>query len=94
MDEYSTVVQFLINLVCNVSGNCSPTKKKQPNTCNHSQDVLQFKLLGTLGSHNSDDNANTTKAIGLISKTTILQVHLPFFVHFFAVTARLQRENA
>ena len=88
MDEYSTVVQFLINLVCNVSGNCSPTKKKQPNTCNHSQDVLQFKLLGTLGSHKSDDNGNTTKAIGLISKTTIiLQVHLPFFVHFFAVTA-------
>ena len=94
MDEYSTVVQFLINLVCNVSGNCSPTKKKQPNTCNHSQDVLQFKLLGTLGSRNSEDNGNTTKAIGLISKTTILQVHLPFFVHFFAVTARLQRENA
>ena len=94
MDEYSTVVQFLINLVCNVSGNCSPTKKKQPNTCNHSQDVLQFKLLGTLGSRNSEDNGNTTKAIGLISKTTILQVHLPFFVHFFAITARLQRENA
>ena len=71
-----------------------PHKKKQPNTCNHSQDVLQFKLLGTLGSRNNEDNGNTTKAIGLISKTTILQVHLPFFVHFFAVTARLQRENA
>ena len=69
-------------------------QKKQPNTCNHLQDVLQFKLLRTLGSHKSDDNGNTTKAIGLISKTTILQVHLPFFVHFFAVTARLQRENA
>ena len=69
-------------------------QKKQPNACNHSQDVLQFKLLGTLGSRNSEDNGNTTKAIGLISKTTILQVHLPFFVHFFAVTARLQRENA
>ena len=69
-------------------------QKKKPNTCNHSQDVLQFKLLGTLGSRNSEDNGNTTKAIGLISKTTILQVHLPFFVHFFAVTARLQRENA
>ena len=70
-------------------------QKKQPNTCNHLQDVLQFKLLGTLGSHKSDDNGNTTKAIGLISKTTIiLQVHLPFFVHFFAVTAWLQRDNA
>ena len=69
-------------------------QKKQPKTCNHLQDVLQFKLLGTLGSRNSEDNGNTTKAIGLISKTTILQVHLPFFVHFFALTARLQRENA
>ena len=65
-------------------------QKKQPNTCN----VLQFKLLRTLGSHKSDDNGNTTKAIGLISKTTILQVHLPFFVHFFAVKAWLQRDNA
>ena len=69
-------------------------QKKQPNTCNHLQDVLQFKLLGTLGSHKSDDNGNTTKAIGLISKTTILQVHLPFFVNFFAVKAWLQRDNA
>ena len=34
------------------------------------------------------------KAIGLISKTTTLHVHHASFVHFFAVVARLQRENA
>ena len=34
------------------------------------------------------------KAIDLISKTTTLHVHHASFVHFFAVVARLQRENA
>ena len=34
------------------------------------------------------------KAKGLIGKTTTFQVHHAFFVHFFAVVARLQRENA
>ena len=34
------------------------------------------------------------KAIGLISRTTTLHVHHAFFVHFFAVVARLQRESA
>ena len=47
-------------------------------------------LIGTLRSDDGDGNGNATKAIGLISKTTILH----FFVHFFVVTARLRRENA
>ena len=34
------------------------------------------------------------KAVGLISKTTTLHVHHAFFVHFFAVVARQQRESA
>ena len=32
------------------------------------------------------------KTIGLVSKKTPLHVHHPFFVHFFAVPARLRRE--
>ena len=36
--------------------------------------------------HTRDGNEN---AIGLLSKTTSLHVHHAFFVHFFAVTARL-----
>ena len=35
-------------------------------------------LIGTLRSDDGDGNGNTTKAIGLISKTTILHVHHAF----------------
>ena len=35
-------------------------------------------LLGTLRSDNGDGNGNATKAIGIISKTTILHVHHAF----------------
>ena len=35
-------------------------------------------LLGTLRSDDGDGNGNATKAIGLISKTTILRVHHAF----------------
>ena len=53
-------------------------------------------IIGTLRSDDSDGNGNATKAIGLISKTTVIYFARAsrFFVHFFAVTARLQRENA
>ena len=38
--------------------------------------MLMLKgLLGTLRSDDGDGNGNATKAIGLISKTTILHVH-------------------
>ena len=50
--------------------------------------------LGSLSNDDADGNENGKKAIGLISKTTTLHVHHAFFVHFFAVVARLQRENA
>ena len=44
---------------------------------NVQQSVLN-DLLGTLRSDDNDGNGNTTKAIGLISKTTILHVHHTF----------------
>ena len=51
--------------------------------------------LGSLSNDDSDVNENGKKAIGFrIGKTTALHVHHAFFVHFFAVTARPQRENA
>ena len=50
--------------------------------------------VGSFSNDDGDSNENVKKAIGLLSKTTSFHVHLFFFVHFFAVTARLQRENA
>ena len=44
---------------------------------NVQQSVLN-DLLGTLRSNDGDGNGNTSKAIGLISKTTILHVHHTF----------------
>ena len=44
---------------------------------NVQQSVLN-DLLGTLRSDDGDGNGDTTKAIGLISKTTILHVHHTF----------------
>ena len=41
-----------------------------------------------------NDNENVKRAIGWIGKATPLHVQHGFFVHFFAVTARLRRENA
>ena len=45
--------------------------------------------LGSLSNDDADGNKNGKKAIGLISKTTTLHVQNAFFVHFFAVVARL-----
>ena len=52
------------------------------------------RSLGSLSNDDADGNENGKKAIGLISKTTTLHVHHAFFVHFFAVVARQQRESA
>ena len=57
-------------------------------------DVSKDSIIGSLSNDDADGNENGKKAIGLISKTTTLHVHHAFFVHFFAVVARLQRENA
>ena len=52
--------------------------------------ILELKGLR---SNEGDDNGNTTKAIGLIKKNNNC-ARARFFVHFFAITARLRRENA
>ena len=52
------------------------------------------KKIGTLRSDDGDSKENFKNTIGLVSKTTIFARASRFFVHFFAVTARLQRENA
>ena len=50
--------------------------------------------VGRFSNDDGDSNENVKKAIGLLSKTTSLHVDHTFFVRFFAVTARLRRENA
>ena len=45
-------------------------------------------IIGALRSDDCDRNENIKKATGLVTKTIIMHVH-HFFVHFFAVTARL-----
>ena len=50
--------------------------------------------VGSFSNDDGDGNENVKKAIGLLSKTTSLHVDHTFFVRFFAVTARLRRENA
>ena len=54
----------------------------------------EVRELGTLRNYDGDGNGNVKKAIGLMSKTTTLHVHHAFFVHFFAVLAKLRREMA
>ena len=50
--------------------------------------------LGSLNNDDGDGNENGKKAIGL-DKQNINFAHASrFFVHFFAVAARLQRESA
>ena len=44
----------------------------------HALFPVSVKSLGTLRSDDGDSNGNSTKAIGLISKTTILHVHHAF----------------
>ena len=48
----------------------------------------------SLSNDNGDVNENGKKAVAYVGKTTTLHVHLAFFVHLFAVTARLRREYA
>ena len=45
--------------------------------------------IGSLSNDDADGNESGKKAISLIRKTTTLHVHHAFFVHFFAVVARL-----
>ena len=48
----------------------------------------------SLSNNDSDVTKNGKKAIGLDWQNNNFAGASPFFVHFFAVTARLRRENA
>ena len=50
--------------------------------------------LRELTQHDVDGNDNVNKAIGLNQQNNNVAHASRFFVHFFAVTARLRRENA
>ena len=51
-------------------------------------------MLGSLSNDDGDVNENGKKAIGLDWQNNNFARASRFFVHFFAVTARLRRENA
>ena len=51
-------------------------------------------MLGNLRNDDVDGNENGKKAIGLDWQNNNFARASRFFVHFFAVTARLRRENA
>ena len=50
--------------------------------------------IGSLTNNDSDGNENGKKAIGLDWQNDNFARTSRFFVHFFAVAARLHRENA
>ena len=52
------------------------------------------KTLGSLGNDEDDRNENGTKSIGLDKENNNFARATRFFVHFFVVVARLQRETA
>ena len=56
----------------------------------HTEDTL----LGSLSNNDGDDNQNGKKAIGLDWQNNNFARAPRFFVHLFAVTAPLRRENA
>ena len=51
-------------------------------------------LLGSLRNEDGDSNENGKKAVGLDKENNNFARAARFFVHFSAVVARLQRENA
>ena len=55
---------------------------------------LMITNLGSLSNEDSDGNGNGKKAIGLHWQNNNFARASCFFVHFFAVTERLRRENA
>ena len=50
--------------------------------------------IGRLSNDDGDGNDNCKTGIGLDWQNNNFARASPFFVHFFAVTARLQRESA
>ena len=56
--------------------------------------MVQFYSIGSLSKNDSDDNENIKIAIGLDWQNNNFARTSRFFVHFYAVVARLQRETA
>ena len=50
----------------------------QPATAVHLSRAMSYVTIGALRSNDADDNENVKKTIGLISKTTISNVHHTF----------------
>ena len=51
-------------------------------------------MIGSLSNNDGDSNESGKKAIGLDWQNNNFACASRFFVHFFAITARLQSENA
>ena len=56
-------------------------------------DDIEFATLGSLNNDDGDGNENGKKGIGLDKENNNFARASRFFVHFFAVVARLQRET-
>ena len=56
-------------------------------------DDIEFETLGSLNNDDGDGNENGKKGIGLDKENNNFARASRFFVHFFAVVARLQRET-
>ena len=96
------ITDFIVSLLSSVKSVRFPwlfTLKKMPANNKKILSLACFNkvLIGSFlirEPYDGDGNGNSTKAIGLITKTTNFARASRFFVHFFAVTARLRRENA
>ena len=53
-----------------------------------------YQLIGSLSNNDGDGHEDWKKAIGLDQQNDNFARASRFFAHFFAVTARLQRESA
>ena len=65
----------------------------QPCRLNDCAQRILRQIIGSFSNDDGNGNEDVKKAIGLLRKTTTLHVLSRFFVHFFAVLARLRREN-
>ena len=78
--------------MCSGSGVNAVRKKKENGELIPSTTVALF--LGSFSNDNDDGKVNGKKVIGFISKKNNFARASPFFVHFFALVARLRPENA
>ena len=69
-----------------------PNPLRRPSTSILLHEHLASWKLGSFNNGDGNGNEKGEKAIG--SKTTTLHVYHVFFLHFFAVTARLRSDNA